>query len=112
MTITLEEMRKLEKSATAGPWEYEPERYSALCVIGIKPRDDRWLAHCQPMLNGEANGQLIVSSRNLLPLLLDLWQAIKDHGLVHEPTCMKQGVSVAPCTCSQHDLWEAARALE
>ena len=61
MTPRLDTMLDLCKRATPGPWHYEAERYSAKHVIGIKPIDDRWLAHAQPEFNGKNNGQLIAS---------------------------------------------------
>lgn len=67
---TLLDLERALAAATPGPWKYEPERYSARCVIGIKPRDDRWLAHFQPEMQGEENGQLVVLVINTLPDLL------------------------------------------
>lgn len=78
MTLpTLEELDQVEKAATPD-WVYEPERYSALCVVGIKPRDDRWLAHFQPEMNGGRNGQCAVASRNSLRALLDIAFAARE----------------------------------
>lgn len=59
--MTLSELRKLAQSATSGNWNYEYERYSARCVIGVKPVDDRWIAHCQPELNGDNNAKFIAA---------------------------------------------------
>lgn len=70
-------LRELERAATPGPWHYEDERYSARCVIGVKPIDDRWVAHAQPAFNGEVNGKLIAAVRNALPLLLDVVEAAR-----------------------------------
>jgi len=50
---------------TSGPWHYEDERYATKCVIGVE-NDDRWVAHCQPEFNGEANGRLIAAAPDLL----------------------------------------------
>lgn len=69
-------------AATEGPWNYESERYSALCVIGVKPFDDRWIAHCQPEFNGQHNGRFIAHSRQAVPSLanavLELCQRVEE----------------------------------
>lgn len=57
--MTLSELRKIAEAATPGPWNHEHERYSAKNVIGIRPRDDRWIGHCQPEFNGHANAEYI-----------------------------------------------------
>lgn len=72
----LDELLALEKEATKN-WVYEGERYSALCVIGNKPHDDRWIAHFQPAFNGEANGQFAVAIRNAAPILIEVARAAK-----------------------------------
>ena len=72
----LEELLEIAKSATPGPWNYEPERYSAMCVIGIKPIDDRWIAHCQPEFNGQQNGQFIATFNP--QTVIDLITQLKD----------------------------------
>ena len=68
----LEKLAVIVKARTEPPWNYEDERYSARCVIGLKPVDDRWLAHCQPGLNGEANGKFIATMGTLADLMLDV----------------------------------------
>ncbi len=70
-TDLLQRAEKALEGVTDGPWEYEDERYSSRCVIGIKPRDDRWLAHAQPSMNGERNGRFIAQSRTLVPELVE-----------------------------------------
>ena len=72
----LEELLEIAKSATPGPWNYEPERYSAMCVIGIKPIDDRWIAHCQPEFNGQQNGRFIATFNP--QTVIDLITQLKD----------------------------------
>lgn len=72
--LTADEIKAIRdrcEAATPGPWNFEDERYSAKCVIGIKPRDDRWIAHAQPEMNGEGNGNFIAHARTDLPRCLD-----------------------------------------
>jgi hypothetical protein len=64
----LARIEELEKKATLD-WVYEDERYSAKCVIGNKPHDDRWIAGFQPEFNGEINARLAVALRNAFPAL-------------------------------------------
>ncbi len=66
----LEEMEKRAEAATPGPWTFEDERYSAKCVVGLKPRDDRWVAHFQPELNGQNNGRFSAHARTDMPRLI------------------------------------------
>lgn len=68
----VKENEALCEAATSGPWNHEHERYSAKNVIGIKPRDDRWLASCQPEFNGHDNADFIAQSRTSLPQALKL----------------------------------------
>lgn len=68
--INLTKLKADAKAATNLVWRYEAERYSAKCVIGVKPNDDRWLAHCQPEFNGEANGTHIVNFNPANALIL------------------------------------------
>lgn len=77
--MNYDQLQKIAEKATSGPWNYEAERYSAKCVIGIKPRDDRWIASFQPAFNGEANG-VFCSTFNpaqCLQLLEDLRKCIE-----------------------------------
>jgi hypothetical protein len=77
MTPDLDTLEKLARGATSGPWNYEAERYSAKCIIGVKPTDDRWLAHCQPEFNGEANARFICAAnpQTILSLIAALRKA-------------------------------------
>lgn len=102
--MKLDDIARLCAEATSAPWNYEPERYSSRCVIGIKPRDDRWVAHCQPALNGEANGLFISAARTYLPLLVEVARTglpilaeLKQHG-------------TAPCTVEQVLAFQEALA--
>lgn len=67
--------RELEAAAVSSPWNYEAERYSAEHVIGIKPRDERWLGHFQGLMSGGANGKLTVAMRNSWTAALDVIEA-------------------------------------
>jgi len=68
---------------TSGPWHYEDERYATKCVIGVE-NDDRWVAHCQPEFNGEANGRLIAAAPDLLFALEEAMWIVIHRGLMGE----------------------------
>lgn len=57
----LQAAKECAGKATQGEWKHEIERYSAKHVIGMKPIDDRWIAHCQPEFNGFSNAQHITT---------------------------------------------------
>jgi len=59
--INLTKLKADAEAVTNLAWRYEAERCSAKCVIGLTPSEDRWLAHCQPEFDGEANGTHIVN---------------------------------------------------
>lgn len=73
----LEEASRLDREATPA-WKYEAERYSAKCVIGIKPYDDRWIANYQPEVNGENNALFSVFTRNHLSQFISIIRAQRE----------------------------------
>jgi len=76
--MTLTKLREIAMAATQGQWKYEDERYSAKCVIGMRPEDDRWLASCQPEFNGRSNGKYIATFSPAMVLkLLDCVEALE-----------------------------------
>lgn len=64
LTELIEDCERKAAAATPGPWKYECERYSAKCVIGLKPEDDRWVGHFQPEFNGENNAKHTIQAVN------------------------------------------------
>lgn len=74
--MNLTKLREIAKARTQGKWRYEPERYSAKCVIGLHG-DDRWIANCLPEWNGEFNGHFIVEMANHIDALLDVVGSVK-----------------------------------
>lgn len=74
--MKLEQLREIASNKTKAQWVYEPERYSAKCVIG-QQGDDRWIAHFLPEGNGEANAKFSVTMANHIDALLDVVEAVK-----------------------------------
>ncbi len=96
--MNLDKLRAIVDAATPGPWNYENERYSSRCVIGLKPQDDRWLAHCQPALNGEANGAFIAAfNPTVVKAMLDVCEAADQLGQAAHDLSMRTALAA-------HDL--------
>jgi hypothetical protein len=78
MTLStwIEETKAICEKATPN-WNYEAERYSAKCVIGNRPDDDRWIASFQPEFNGEDNAQFAVYARTALPKALKIIEELQ-----------------------------------
>lgn len=79
----IERLEQLDREATT-QWKYEPERYSARCVVGHEI-DDRWIAHFLPEWNGEANANLAVTTRNALPEIIAVLKAAKESSVDADP---------------------------
>jgi hypothetical protein len=78
----LKDLEEKANAATPGPWDHEAERYSAKNVIGIKGRDDRWIAHFQPEFNGFNNAEFLAAAnpdtiKKLIAVIRELQQACK-----------------------------------
>lgn len=75
----IEQFIELADKTTLGPWHHELERYAAKNVIGNKPLDDRWIAHCQPEFNGYYNAEFIAASRTIAPDLAKEVLRLREH---------------------------------
>jgi hypothetical protein len=80
----LSTLKRVVGARTRLPWSYEDERYSARCVIGAKPADDRWVATCQPAFNGEANGRFIALAGTIADEVVDLIVEVEKFYGTHE----------------------------
>lgn len=60
----LDEWEAKRAATHDGRWSYEYERYSARCVIGLKPNDDRWICHFHPEFLGEQSALFVVHAAN------------------------------------------------
>lgn len=78
-------LRGLDKAATAGPWDYETHRRGDGLIHQIAPVKNAlgqldWSREVACTADGnEANARLIATTRNLLPLLAGLVEAVGRH---------------------------------
>jgi len=103
MTITLDELDRLEKAATPGPWVHfdgAPEHGNAY-VSGPEP--DNWTAAECFGSDPDADAALIAAARNALPGLLAIAQAAQKLLAVCPPWSPEAFTKL-------HDLYDAMRA--
>jgi len=94
--MTLTKLREIAMAATQVRWKYVDEQYGAKCVIGMKPEDDRWIAHCQPELRGRSNGKHIATFDPTMVLkLLDCVEALEFYAEGHDHAGFKARQALA-----------------